>query len=186
MHSIGPALAVFFVFVMIIVAIGAWFLQFSMDRERIKAYLEQRQGRVISINWAPFGKGWFGEKNDRIYEVVYYDKTGNQHFATCKTSLWSGVYWTDDRITHRKSGWYDTVSPSNEPGKPLIGQIVHEEEEIDPDELTRLRQENARLREKLADRGSSIPSLSTLKCPACGTAISPQANRCPDCGIALG
>ena len=43
------------------------------------------------------GRGWFGEKNDRIYEVVYYDSNGEQHLATCKTSLLSGVYWTEDR-----------------------------------------------------------------------------------------
>lgn len=104
-------------------AIGMWVLGMGLDKNRITDYVRGRGGRVVSISWAPFGKGWFGEKNDRIYEVVYYDASGNQHFATCKTSFWSGVYWTDDRVTHRKGRWYDALSPMNEPGNPLIRQI---------------------------------------------------------------
>ena len=50
-----------------------------MDKDRITAYVQERGGRIVSINWAPFGRGWFGEKNDRIYEVVYYDREGQQH-----------------------------------------------------------------------------------------------------------
>lgn len=103
--------------------IGLWVLGMNLDKNRITEYVRGRGGRVVSISWAPFGKGWFGEKNDRIYEVVYYDASGNQHFATCKTSFWSGVYWTDDRVTHRKGRWYDALSPMNEPGNPIIRQI---------------------------------------------------------------
>ena len=128
-----------------------WLASMSLDNGRIKSYVEERGGRIVSIHWAPFGKGWFGEKNDRIYEVVYYDREGKQHWATCKTSMLSGVYWTEDRITHRKSGWYDSVSPSNEPGRPLIRQIPEELDEEDAAELRRLREENARLRERLGE-----------------------------------
>jgi hypothetical protein len=109
--------------VLLVVGIALWIGSMSMDKNRIAAYVEERGGRIVSIDWAPFGKGWFGEKNDRIYEVVYYDREGNQHWATCKTSLFSGVYWTEDRVTHGKSGWYDSVSPGNQPGNPLIRQI---------------------------------------------------------------
>src|SRR5439155_23022895 len=107
----------------LVVTLGGWLLATSMDRGRITAYVEERGGRVVSISWAPFGKGWFGDKNDRIYEVVYYDSSRNQHFANCKTAFWSGVYWTEDRVTHPKSKWYDSAAPGNEPGKPLIKQI---------------------------------------------------------------
>jgi hypothetical protein len=145
-----------FVIITVAVAMAAafWLVARSFDKDRIREYIEEHGGRVVSISWAPFGKGWFGEKNDRIYEVVYYDKAGNQHFATCKTSFWSGVYWTEDRITYRKSTWYDTLSPSNEPGKPLIGQIPKESESA-AEELERLREENARLRAELERRGAS-------------------------------
>jgi len=140
-----PEIPVFFV-IAIFIAFVVWVLSWPIDRSRITTYVQDRGGRVVSIHWAPFGTGWFGEKNDRIYEVVYYDQAGNQHFATCKTSYLSGVYWTEDRITHAKSKWYDSLSPSNEPGKPLIGQISEHDGDHE-DELQSLREENARLRE---------------------------------------
>src|SRR5687768_5328034 len=98
------ALPVIVLFSLVVgLGIVLWMLTFGLDKGRITEYVHQRGGRVISISWAPFGRGWFGEKNARIYEVVYYDQGGNQHFATCKTSMLTGVYWTDDKITHRKS-----------------------------------------------------------------------------------
>jgi hypothetical protein len=163
-----------------------WILMFGLDKSRITEYVHQRGGRVISISWAPFGRGWFGTKNARIYEVVYYDGDGNQHFATCKTSMWSGVYWTDDRISHRKSRWYDSLTPANEADHPLIDQVDPDEDfESDSyfsderpanravarqpstdiqadappeslvDEVRRLREENARLRQELEQRRTS-------------------------------
>ena len=70
----------FIVLLFVLFAVAIWFATFSMDRQRIANYVEERGGRIISIDWAPFGRGWFGEKNDRIFEVVYYDNAGNQHF----------------------------------------------------------------------------------------------------------
>jgi len=157
----------------------------SLDKGRITEYIEQRGGRIVSISWAPFGKGWFGEKEERIYEVVYYDQAGSQHFATCKTSLWTGVYWTEDRVTHGKSNWYDALSPKNEPGKPLIGQIPKEAGEDPAEELRRLREENARLRQQVSGQAGSEGVRAADKCPACGAVISPDAARCPDCQITL-
>lgn len=95
----------------------------SLDRDRIAAYVEQHGGRVLSIQWAPFGRGWFGEKNDRIYEVVYYDRAGRQHWATAKTSLFSGVYWTEDRVSHDRPDWYERAPQSNAAGRPLIQSL---------------------------------------------------------------
>jgi hypothetical protein len=180
----GAGIAVLVVLV-IVVGIGIWAFSMSLDKNRITDYIQQRGGRIVSISWAPFGKGWFGEKEERIYEVVYYDSAGNQHFATCKTSLWTGVYWTEDRVTHGKTRWYDSLSPSNEPRKPLIGQIPREAAEDEAEELRRLREENARLREQLAGEGASAAIAQPGKCPACGAAIPPAAARCPDCQIAL-
>jgi hypothetical protein len=70
----------------------------SMDRTRIAAYVRDRGGRVLDCRWTPFGRGWFGEKSDRIYTVRYVDADGAEHRATCKTSLFTGVYWTEDFI----------------------------------------------------------------------------------------
>ena len=54
---------------------------------------------MIEANWEPFGPGWFGEQEgNRIYAVRYLDRDGNEHEAHCKTSMWTGVYFTEDRI----------------------------------------------------------------------------------------
>jgi hypothetical protein len=126
MEGVGAGIALV---VIVVIGVVIWMASMSMDKDRIMAYLQERGGRIVSINWAPFGRGWFGEKNDRIYEVVYYDREGNQHWATCKTSLFSGVYWTEDRITHRKAKWYAGLPPRNEPGDPVIRHIPDAEEE---------------------------------------------------------
>jgi hypothetical protein len=146
---------VLLVFAAIALVVGVWLVASRMDRDRIEAYVTERGGRVVSVNWAPFGRGWFGEKNDRIYEVVYYDAQGRQHFATAKTSLWSGVYWTEDQVAHEKPSWYDRVPRTNEPGHPLVREIGHAQVAEPPpsgdasDEVERLRRENEELRARL-------------------------------------
>ena len=70
----------------------------SMDDDRIDKYILERGGQVVEKHWSPFGTGWLGEKDSRIYEVTYKDAQGNLHKATCKTSYFSGVYFTEDRI----------------------------------------------------------------------------------------
>jgi len=78
-------------------AIGARLLAGLMDRKRIAEYIEQTGGRVRSTEWTPFGSGWFGSKEERIYRVRYVDIDGCTHTFTCKTKLFAGVYFTDDR-----------------------------------------------------------------------------------------
>jgi hypothetical protein len=177
-----------FAVLVVLAVLGAcalWAFVHSLDKKRITDYIEQRGGRVVSINWAPFGRGWFGEKEERLYEVVYYDQAGNQHFATAKTSLLTGVFWTEDRVPHAKAGWYDSLSPGNEPGKSLIRQLPQTAEGADADELRRLREENARLREQLGERTARETAIQNSRCPACGAATAPDAARCPSCQIAL-
>src|SRR5262245_53507112 len=82
----------------IILAIVIWLVARGLDTDRVKAYIESRGGRLLEKHWAPFGPGWFGEKSDRIYQVRYVDRDGNEHLAHCKTSMWTGVYFTEDRI----------------------------------------------------------------------------------------
>jgi hypothetical protein len=136
-----------------ILAMLSWFGSFSLDQDRIRGDLESRGGRVVSINWAPFGKGWFGEKNDRIYEVVYYDREGNQRWATCKTSFWSGVFWSEDRVAYRKTPWQGDPPPRNAPGDPLIRYLPPQDdlETTTADERQRLDAEIAQLRQRLAN-----------------------------------
>jgi hypothetical protein len=169
----------------VIAAVGAWAFSMSLDKSRITEYVQQRGGRIVSISWAPFGRGWFGEKEERLYEVVYYDKDGKQHFATCKTAFWTGVFWTEDRTTHPKSTWYDSLPPKNERRKPLIRNIPKEVSQDEADELRQLREENARLREQLSGEQKAKASARCNRCPACGAALTGEPERCPDCQIAL-
>jgi hypothetical protein len=118
----------------------------NMDRDRIRDYVQGRGGRMLSCTWAPFGTGWFGDKSDRIYEVSYLDKEGNQHRATCKTSMWTGVYWTEDRIV---------VHAQQQPSPDKLVEPEPFQSDGDPWSQTagrsaeELEAENRRLREEL-------------------------------------
>ena len=97
----------------------------GMDSDRVGRHIASTGGRLLEKHWNPFGKGWFGEKNSRIYEVRYQDGEGRIHEATCKTSLFSGVYFTEDRI---------------------VDSVSHGSQDV---EKQRLVEENRRLREQL-------------------------------------
>jgi hypothetical protein len=105
-----------------------------MDRARITGYLTEHGGSVREITWTPFGTGWFGDK-DRIYEVTYADAQGVVHQATCKTGLFSGVYFTEDRTGSRAAMPLDTTRTTRE-----VAALQREND--------RLRQEIERLRRR--------------------------------------
>ncbi len=67
-----------------------------LDRARIGNEVARFGGTVLSVTWNPFGRGWFGERSDRIYEVLYQTRSGSTVTATCKTSMTTGVYWSSD------------------------------------------------------------------------------------------
>ncbi len=120
--------------VLIFVAVAALVVVFrvllgSVDKDRVRHYVESRGGRFLEARWNPFGPGWFGEKSDRIYQVRYVDQHGNEHHAHCKTSMWTGVYFTQDEIV----------------SSPQPTQLAHEPESLE-EENRRLREELARLR----------------------------------------
>jgi hypothetical protein len=104
-----------------------------LDGDRIGEYVRQRGGKLLTKRWSPFGRGWFGERSDRIYEITYEDRDRNRRASTVKTSMFTGVYFTGDHIVHRARD--ADASPPPEEG-----------------ELARLRAENARLRDRLAKR----------------------------------
>ena len=87
----------------------------SMDRTRIETYVSEQGGRVVRIKWAPFGRGWFGEKSERIYEVVYDDAQGRRHHDG-EDHLVVGVYWTQDTVTQE-------IPKAPEPATPVVVEI---------------------------------------------------------------
>ncbi len=66
-----------------------------IDKSRIRREIESHGGRVLSITWNPFARGWFFEKNERHYDVSYLDRSGAKISTTCKTSFFTGVYWAE-------------------------------------------------------------------------------------------
>lgn len=70
----------------------------SFDGNRVEKYLNDMGCELLDRSWAPFGPGWYGEQDSRIYEIIYRDPEGRVHRAHVKTSMLSGVYLTNDRI----------------------------------------------------------------------------------------
>ncbi len=99
----------------------------GFDGDRVEAYVQQRGWELVDRSWDPFGPGWFGEEDSRIYRIVYRDERGDTHRAHVKTSMFSGVYLTNDEVV--ESGAPD--SPATEAGD--------------------LEAENAQLRERVAE-----------------------------------
>lgn len=95
----------------------------GMDHDRVDEYISSRGGRVIDKQWNPFGKGWFGSEHERLYDVKYVDREGNIHQATCKTSLFSGVYFTQDEIVSHKEGQINSKTELELENRKLRQQI---------------------------------------------------------------
>jgi uncharacterized OB-fold protein len=85
----------FFGFLVIVGAVALRIVMHFVDKSRIKDEVETRLGRVVSITWNPFGRGWFFERGERHYDVTYIDRSGETIATSCKTSFFTGVYWAE-------------------------------------------------------------------------------------------
>ena len=108
----------------IVVAIFVRLIAGSFDGDRVEQYIRGIGGELIDRSWDPFGPGWFGEKDSRIYEIVYRDRDGRTHRAHVKTSMMNGVYLTNDRIVE------DAPSRSVEEEKELLKRRLAELERL--------------------------------------------------------
>lgn len=148
--------------------LGTRLLAGSLDSERVKDYIHSLGGELLDCSWNPLGPGWFGEKSDRIYRIVYRDRQGRIHRADVKTSMFSGVYLTNDAIlsdrdvaaARNKGAWLGGGARSRTAGgaKPAAGVAnhgdfsapdFHDDETGQPASYQQLLSENARLRERL-------------------------------------
>ena len=84
--------------VLIAIAVVIRLVAGSFDGARVEAYVRDMGGELLDKSWDPLGPGWFGEKDSRIYQIVYRDRSGRVHRAHTKTSMMSGVYLTNDHI----------------------------------------------------------------------------------------
>ena len=123
----------FLVFIVIVIVIIIRVVAGSFDAGRIEAYLSDRKCTLLEKKWVPFGPGWFGEKDSRIYEVVYRDAQGHVHQAHVKTSWLSGVYLTNERVIKE--------NPNPQP----VEKIVSREPRPEVDEMTMLGKRLAEL-----------------------------------------
>lgn len=113
--------------VAIILAFAFRLMAGGLDGARVEDYVRSKGWELVDRSWDPFGPGWFGEKDARIYQIVYRDQRGDLHRAHVKTSMLSGVYLTNDEVVERAAR-----------GTSAEGAEA-------------LEQENARLRERIAE-----------------------------------
>jgi hypothetical protein len=73
------------------------FVSVIVDVFRVRAHVSGQQGNLISMQWAPFGPGWFvfGRKNSNLYKIEYVDRLGNSMVKHVRVSLFYGVEVTD-------------------------------------------------------------------------------------------
>jgi len=80
------------------IALIAWLIIFFICKGNVKSKLLGKGYTVISVKWAPFGYGWFGEKDAIIFKAKYQDETGMTHTTYCKSGIFSGVYFSNDDL----------------------------------------------------------------------------------------
>ena len=139
--------------IIIIIIIALYIIPRFFDADRITIYLSERNCTLIEKKWQPFGPGWFGEKDSRIYEITYRDAQGDIHHAYAKTSALSGVYLTEDQITKKKphdaSVEKKCVSPRED--QAPASTTVTEEKAALKQRLVKLEDEWTKTSERLAD-----------------------------------
>ena len=146
----GPAVVFLFLFA-IGIAVFFRLAAGSMDGNRVDDYVRSRGGKLINKQWSPFGRGWFGEKDSRIYEIEYIDADGNRHQATCKTSMLSGVYMTEDHVVGRVS--QKEIRKNKRKEASVESHETNDTHAADIDELT---MENLQLQEEIRQLKENI------------------------------
>lgn len=111
--------------VAIVVALIMRLMHGDMDHVRLRQYIESNGGKLIDATWQPFGPGWAGSDKDRIYLVRYTDKEGASHQAYCRTSGWSGVYFTKDRVEETAGSPMSEADSLREENERLRAELDH-------------------------------------------------------------
>lgn len=81
----------FFLYLLLQRVVTQW-----LDRRRIVDSLSADGSRLEDLDLALFGPGWFGAQGGRTYTVRFRDRDGREHLRSCRTSLFAGVYFTDE------------------------------------------------------------------------------------------
>jgi hypothetical protein len=110
-------------FVALLLALLFRLIAGGFDADRVEAYVKERGWELVDRSWDPFGPGWFGEKDARIYRIVYRDTEGHTHRAHVKTSMFSGVYLTNDEVVERAGAAGDDLAAENERLRARIAEL---------------------------------------------------------------
>ena len=110
--------------IFIILALLLWLVNKSMDEDRVRGWLETRGNKLLECKHTPTTRGWLEEAKERLYEVRYLDTDGHEHFATCKTGMFTGITWTEDKFLR----YADQVQGVPMPGHTEVRKTSAEEE----------------------------------------------------------
>jgi hypothetical protein len=81
--------------ILLVVGVGARLVADRWDRERIRDYF-LRQGQTTgAITWEPFAR-WWTRDIDRTYTVTVLSPDGATRVVSCRTSLFGGVYVSEE------------------------------------------------------------------------------------------
>ncbi len=94
MEIVSPEVAGYLV-VGLAIGLGFRIVAGILDKQRIEAEIVGQGGEIHSIRWTPFAKGWLGSKNERLYQVLWTDRSGVRHSTTVKTAMLAGNYFAD-------------------------------------------------------------------------------------------
>ncbi|MDB6025268.1 MAG: hypothetical protein JWM68_1491 [Verrucomicrobiales bacterium] len=75
---------------------GQWVAS-SRDHARIRKEVERNGGKLISILLNPSASGWL-RSLEGVYEVTFLNRGDQLVLSTCKSGLFSGLTWLDQRI----------------------------------------------------------------------------------------
>jgi len=121
------------------IVIFAFVITPKLDRDRIRENIEDHGGKVIEI-LREWGRG---TSYGRAYAVSYLTGRGKRMEASCRTSMWSGVDWINDRAPGLRAD-------ENESDESYFADETGRSESI-----------------QCLDCGSTIPA-NKVSCPQCG------------------
>ncbi len=82
------------------------FVANKLDEDRIREHIVENGGKVVEIL-----RAWgAGSRSERAYDVTYMTRQGERVKARCRTNMWKGVLWINDRPPGTLAG----DSPANE------------------------------------------------------------------------
>lgn len=104
----GPVLI--FLFVVLIGLLNVLF--WLGNHRRIRREIEELGGKVLSIHWSPFGRGWlWTPRGAIIYRARYYDAEERLHDGHCRTDWLLGNRWTENRVVGEPGGELAGLDP---------------------------------------------------------------------------